>query len=164
MYRYARSRGATDTDAEDIVQEVEMSFFKALPGFEYDTRKGRFRAYLRSAVIHAMGRLGRKDAVRVAPLDPHAFDFESARQEAQADAQWTLEWRQHRFRWALGSVAGEFEDVTLRAFELNALGGVSVEETAKQLGLNKTSVYQAKSRILKRVRTVLQSLDPDEEI
>jgi RNA polymerase sigma-70 factor (ECF subfamily) len=111
-----------------------------------------------------MGRLARKDAVRGAPLDPHAFDFVAAQSEASADARWTHEWRLHRFRWALRCVVGEFEDLTVRAFQLNALEGVSVEETAKSLDLNKASVYQAKSRVLKRVRALLQSLDPDEEV
>jgi RNA polymerase sigma-70 factor (ECF subfamily) len=164
LYRYARSRGAKHADAEDIVQEVEMCFFKALPGFEYDARKGRFRAYLRSAVIHTMGRLARKEAHRAAPLDPHTFDFVSAHKDAGADAGWAHEWRQHRFRWALRSVVGDFEEVTVRAFQLNALEGVPAEETAKRLGLGKASVYQAKSRVLKRVRDLLQTLDPDEEV
>lgn len=164
LYGYARSRGAKHADAEDVVQEVEMCFFKALPGFEYDVQKGRFRAYLRSAVIHTMGRLARKDAHRAIPLDPHTFDFLSAQKEASADAEWTHEWREHRFRWALRSVVGEFEEVTIRAFQLNALDGVSAEETAKSLGLGIASVYQAKSRVVKRVRNLLQSLDPDEDV
>ena len=164
LYRYARSRGASHADAEDVVQEVEMCFFKALPGFEYDARKGRFRAYLRSAVIHTMGRLARKDALHAARLDPKAFDFVSAQKEASGDAQWTHEWRKHRFRWALRSVVGEFEEVTVQAFQLNALEGLSAEETAQTLAVSKASVYQAKSRVLKRVRAALRSADPDEDV
>jgi hypothetical protein len=41
LYRYARSRGASVVDAEDIVQDVEMALFKALDGFEYDGTKGQ---------------------------------------------------------------------------------------------------------------------------
>ncbi len=40
----------------------------------------------------------------------------------------------------------------------------SVEETAAALGLSKGSVYQARSRILRRLKEQLAALDPDNEI
>jgi RNA polymerase sigma-70 factor (ECF subfamily) len=56
LYRYARRRGASAVDAEDVVQDIELSLLKAMDGFEYDASKGRFRAYLRTAVVREMGR------------------------------------------------------------------------------------------------------------
>ena len=141
-----------------------MSLFKAMEGFEYDTRKGRFRGYLRTAVVHAMGRRAQKEAKQAKPLDPHAFDFIIAEKESSADARWEHEWRAHRLRWALRKVAPEFEPVTLKAFELHALRGVTVDEAAQQLGMSKASVYQAKSRVLRRVKEQLDTLDPDEDV
>lgn len=164
LYRYARGRGASHADAEDAVQEVEMSLFKAMDNFEYDARKGRFRSYLRSAVIHALGRRASRQAREPAGFDPALLGELAEGQPAPEDAQWEREWQLHRLRWALRSVAGEFEEKTLQAFELHVLGGLSVDETAEQLSLNKASVYQAKSRLLKRVRERLDALDPDAEI
>lgn len=164
LYRYARKRGASHNDAEDVVQEVIMSLFKAMEGFEYDARKGRFRGYLRTAVAHAMGRRAQKDAKQAKPLDPHAFDFIQAEKESSADARWEQEWRLHRLRWALRKVATEFEPVTLKAFELHALRGMTVDEAAQQLEISKASVYQAKSRVLRRVKEQLDTLDPDEDV
>lgn len=164
LYRYARQRGADHADAEDVVQEVVLSLFKAMDGFEYDARKGRFRGYLRTAVVHAMGRRAKKDDKHGKPLDPQAMDYLQAERESSADGRWEQEWRLHRLRWALRSIASEFEPVTLKAFELHALRGVPVEETADQLDMSKASVYQAKSRVLKRVKEQLRSLDPDEDV
>lgn len=164
LHRYARKRGASATDAEDIVQEVEMYLFKAMEGFEYDAAKGRFRSYLRSAVIHAMGRRAAKEARQGAPLDPRSFDHLAVEAEASGDARWEHEWRMHRLRWALRSIAGEFEDTTLQAFRLHVLAGRPVAETAQEVGLSRASVYQAKSRVLKRLRQRLQALDPDDEV
>ncbi len=164
LYRYARGRGAKHETAEDVVQEVTMYLFKAMEGFEYDARKGRFRSYLRSAVVHALGRRAVKEAKQPAPLDPHAFDFIRAEKESSADAKWEREWQMHRLRWALKSVADEFEEKTLKAFEVHALGGLSVEDTAKQVGISTSSVYQAKSRVLKRVKAKLDSIDPDADV
>ncbi len=164
LYRYARGRGAGHADAEDAVQEVELSLFKALPGFEYDTRKGRFRAYLRSAVVHALGRRADQQARQPVPLDPQKFDFVAGQEDASADARWEREWQLHRLRWALRSVADQFEPNTLKAFELHVLGGKTVEETAEAAGLSKASVYQARCRILKALKERLAAADPDGDL
>ena len=164
LYRYARSRGAAHADAEDIVQEVELSLFKAIHGFVYDARKGRFRGYLRSSVAHALGRRASKQAREHDGFDPRVLDCIAAEKDASSDGQWEREWRLHRLRWALRSVADEFEEKTLQAFQAHALGGLSVEETANELGLSKASVYQAKSRVIKRLKERLDSLDPDMDV
>lgn len=164
LYRYARSRGASHADAEDAVQEVEMYLFKAMDGFEYDVRKGRFRSYLRSAVVHALERRASKQARQAATVDPQRFDYVASEQEASADARWEREWQLHRLRWAMRSIAGEFDPPTLEAFEMYALGGRSVAETADKTGLSKASVYQAKSRVLKRLKERLDTLDPDGDV
>jgi len=160
LYRYARARGAKHEDAEDVVQEVEMYLFRAMDGFEYDARKGRFRAYLRAAVVHALGRRASKQARQPAVLDPHNFDFMSGIQEASEDARWEREWQFNRLRWAMRSIAGSFEPATLKAFQEHVLAGRSVDETAEELGLSKASVYQAKSRVLKSLKERLAAEDP----
>jgi RNA polymerase sigma-70 factor (ECF subfamily) len=164
LYRYARSRGASHADAEDIVQEVEMYLFKAVSGFEYDARKGRFRAYLRSAVVHAMARRASNQARQPMGLDPRTFDYLSSQKNGGADARWEHEWQLHRLRWAMRSVAEEFEPTTLKAFEMHVLAGRSVAETADTLKLSKASVYQAKSRILKCLKERLATMDPEGDV
>lgn len=164
LYRYARGRGASHPDAEDVAQEVEMYVFKAMSGFEYDARKGRFRSYLRSAVVHAMARRASKEARQATAIDPASFDYLSAEQDSQADARWEKEWQLHRLRWAMRRVAPEFEQKTLQAFQVHVLAGMSAEETADRLGISKATVYQAKSRILKRVKERLATLDPDGDV
>ncbi len=164
LYRYARARGASDADAEDVVQEVEMYLFKSIEQFEYDARKGRFRSYLRSAVVHALGRRAARAAHQPAALDPRNFDFVTSEREASADARWEREWQLHRLRWAMNAVAASFEPITLKAFELHVLAGRPVAETAAELGLSKASVYQARSRVLRALREHLAAADPDGDI
>ncbi|MCB9850886.1 MAG: RNA polymerase sigma factor [Phycisphaerales bacterium] len=164
LFRYARQRGASAVDAEDIVQEVEISLLKALDGFEYDAAKGRFRAYLRVAVIRAMGRRAGKEARQGELVDPHNFDYMSAVRDADSDDRWEQEWRAHRLRWALREVAASFEQVTIDAFRMHVLAGKTADETATALGISTASVYQAKSRVLKQVKQRLDELDPDEDV
>lgn len=61
-------------------------------------------------------------------------------------------------------VAGGFEPSTLKAFEMHVLAGRSVAETADKLGISKASVYQAKSRVLKRLRQRLAMADPEGDV
>ena len=164
LYRYARGRGASAVDAEDVVQEVEMYLFKAMQGFEYDVAKGRFRSYLRSAVLHAMGRRASKALKQGEPFDPRSFDYLAAERDAQSDERWEREWRQHRLRWALRAISKDVEPVTLEAFQTHVLQGTPVAETAEKLDISKASVYQAKSRVMKRLKERLDTLDPDENI
>ncbi|MEW6249654.1 MAG: sigma-70 family RNA polymerase sigma factor [Planctomycetota bacterium] len=164
LYRYARARGASDADAEDVVQEVELGLFRAMEGFEYDARQGRFRSYLRSAVVHALGRRADRQARQPAALDPQNFDHFAGNAEAEADERWEREWQLHRLRWALHEIAADFEPATLRAFEIHVLQGRPVEDTAAELGLSKASVYQARSRVLKALRERLAQLDPEGDV
>ncbi len=164
LYRYARYRGASAVDAEDVVQEVEMQLFQAIDGFEYDARRGRFRAYLHTAVIHALARRASKQAGQPLKLDPREFDHLAAQREADTDAEWEVEWQLNRLRQAVQAIAGEFEPHVLKAFEMHVLAGRPVVDTAEHLGVSKWTVYRAKSRVLGRVRDKLAELDPDEDI
>lgn len=161
LYRYARGRGANHADAEDIVQEVEMQFFKAIDGFEYDARKGRFRGYLRTAVVHAMARRANRERRQPAELDPHTFDHVARQQAEVPDEQWETEWQLQRLRWALQSIAEEFDAPTLKAFEMHVLAGVPAPEVAERLGVSKWCVYRAKNRLLERLKATLDQMDPD---
>jgi DNA-directed RNA polymerase specialized sigma24 family protein len=52
----------------------------------------------------------------------------------------------------------EFDDRTLGAFELSSLRGVPVAETAAQCGMSLDQVYVARSRVTKRLRSLVEEL------
>ncbi len=151
LYRYARRRGVGHDEAEDIVQEVLLNVFQAFDRFQYDRRRGGFRAYLRAAVVHALSRRAVKKARPEVPWTPELLATIADPDEG-VDALWEREWQLHRLRFAMRVVAKEFEPSTLEAFRLHVLADWSVEATARHLGLSHASIYQAKSRILKRLR------------
>ncbi len=163
LYRYARSRGVGHEDAEDVVQVVESSFFKVIDRFEYDARKGRFRAYLRSAVVHAMARQADRQAKRAEKLDPRQFDLLAEAQQDAADEEWEREWQLNELREAMAQIAGELDEITLKAFELHVLAGLSVVETAEMLQISKWRVYRARNRVLARLTHWSDARDAPEE-
>jgi len=162
LTRYARRRGASPSEAEDIVQDVEMYVFKAAERFQYDPSKGRFRGYLKVAVIHAMARRSSKRAKLEPVLHPDQLASLAA-SDPGADAEWEHEWQLHRLSWALRSITPEFEPNTVEAFRLHVLCAWPVDSVAEQLGMSRGSVYQAKSRVLKRLKERIDSLDPADD-
>ena len=84
-----------------------------------------------------------------------------AKTDAIHDAAWQREQYLHRVRWAMRSIASEFEPVTVEAFRLYVLANRPVGETAEQLGVSRDSIYQAKSRGLKRLREKVALLESD---
>jgi len=162
LYRYARRRGATHAEAEDVVQDVQLYVFKAIDRFNYDSSRGRFRGYLRTAVVHALARGASEQARREAILDPQVI-AQVSDAEGPTDAEWDREWQLHRLRWALRSIAKEFEPLTLQAFRLHVLGDWSADDTGKHLGLSRASVYQAKSRVLRRLKDRIESVESSDE-
>jgi len=163
LYRYARARGASHTNAEDIVQEVEMQLFQTMDGFEYDVRKGKFRSYLRTAVIHALTRRADKECRQPAGLDPRLLDSCVNGRDADRDEEWMREWRLHLLRRTVQEIANEFDSTTLKAFEMCVLAGKPVADTAGLLDISIWSVYRARKRVLERLKSRLGSLDPDED-
>jgi RNA polymerase sigma factor (sigma-70 family) len=152
IFAFARRRGLQPADADDVVQETLAAAHRALPTFEYDPRKGRFRGWLKTAAVRAadLRRRARGDALH------HAADDASALAAAEADpeieAQWDAEWRRYHVRLATAKVRDEFNGKDLAAFEACTVDGAPPAEVAASLGLSVDSVYQAKSRIVKRLR------------
>jgi len=161
LYGYARRRGASHLEAEDVAQEVTMYLFKAMERFEYDAARGRFRGYLRCAVANALSRRQTRKARMEKYVSPESLEALSQGLN-EKDEEWEHEWRLHQLRQALQSVSSEFESTTLEAFRLHALAGRSVDETANVLGLSKGSVYQAKCRVLKRLKEQIEQFDIDD--
>lgn len=163
LMRYAQKRGASVAEAEDIAQEVEISLFKVMDHFQYDKQRGRFRSYLRTAVIHAQGRRATAKN-RQQPLLPAEILTALPDDDDSADATWEREWQLHRLRWLLRSIAGEFEPLTLEAFRLHVLAGWTPDATADMLATSKANVYQAKSRVLKRLKERMLEAGPDDDL
>lgn len=161
LYRYARRRGASHLEAEDIAQDVTLYLFKAMERFEYNPARGRFRGYLRFAVVTALARRQARGARQGTPTNPEILDTMTAAPDL-ADAEWEREWQLHRLRTALQAISSVFEPATMEVFRAHVLAGCSVDDTAQKLGVSKSSVYQAKSRVLKALKVHVDRLDQEE--
>ncbi|MHC4588310.1 MAG: sigma-70 family RNA polymerase sigma factor [Planctomycetota bacterium] len=151
---FAQRRGLQAADCEDVLQEVMLSLSKAMPNFQYDPGKGKFRSYLKTAALHAIFRKSHQKHGEVA-----LGSLEEATRIAEADAAvdeaWELEWQRYHLEHAMRTLRSEFNQTEREAFRRYALDGHDARRTAADLGISVNQVYQAKSRMLKRLEEVI---------
>lgn len=159
--RFGAGRGLQPADCDDLVQEVLLALTQAMRSFEYDPAKGSFRAYLKTITIRAVSKIIRKR--RAAPSLAAIEDIaELGGEDESLAAAWEAEWRANHVRRAMRLLEGEFRVAELRSFQRYALEGQHAREVATTLGQTVNQVYQAKSRITKRLAELIELQVQDE--
>ncbi len=149
---FALRRGLQSADAEDVMQDVFVALTQGMRNFEYDPAKGRFRGFLKTITVRA---IGKRQRGRKAPIAQSAAELVIDAAPADDEADWDAEWRQYHLRAAMQRVRMEFRATDLRAFELLTREQREPRSVAAEVGISVDSVYQAKSRILKRLRELV---------
>jgi RNA polymerase sigma-70 factor (ECF subfamily) len=145
---YCRNRGFAVDDARDIAQDVFVRLLKALPKFELDHSRGRFRTWLWQVTYSAMTDPKRADRRRGAA--------ERAWRERKCvpDDQetWRKLARRRVLECALQKVRANTSDRTWDFFEKHLILGQPAASVAAELGKSEGAVYTAASRVLALVR------------
>ena len=69
--------------------------------------------------------------------------------------------RRHSNATGLITIRGGFTDATWQAFWQTAVEGQSPQEAARDLGLTQAAVYLARSRIMARLKELIQQVQGD---
>lgn len=155
----ARRHGLQRADCDDVLQDSLIEVTRSLESFEYDRARGRFRNYLRQVVLRATYRKIRQKYV--ANSQQYLEDFPGATEiepgaGGDGEDMWELEWRRHHVRQALRTIEAEFNESNRTAFIMCTAQEHSPHAVAELLGISVDQVYQAKSRILKRLQAVIE--------
>ncbi|MBT5382938.1 MAG: sigma-70 family RNA polymerase sigma factor [Phycisphaerae bacterium] len=154
---FARNAGLPAQEADDVLQDVLMGFFRVSDRFEYDPKKGRFRGYLKRVTLNAIRARHRKKRPTTGfddTVDPPA--------ESDLDAAWDRQWTEQLLQRAMGEARNEVEERTWQSFELYGVRGVPAEEVAKETGMTPAAIRHAKMRLTRRVREIVERLRDDE--
>ena len=159
IHDYGRRRGLQDADAADLAQEVLQAVAKSADRFDYDTRKGSFRGWLftitRNKLINLVERLRRQ---RLGSGDC-SVAIDQLATIPDNDALWEQQHQWWLVHWAADQVKDEFESKTWRAFMMTSIDQVSPAEVGSRLEMSVGSVYIAKSRLLARLKQVIQEVE-----
>jgi RNA polymerase sigma-70 factor (ECF subfamily) len=159
IYHYARKQGLQDADAVDLSQEIISAVAGAVGDFDYDPRRGSFRGWLLTVVRRKLANWRRAQAIRPQGSGDTATHqvLEQLPQPADRDEAWETEWEQRLFAWACGEVRRDVADVTWQAFWKTAIDDQPGKQVAVELGISVAAVYQARSRVVARLKELIQS-------
>jgi RNA polymerase sigma-70 factor (ECF subfamily) len=161
--RWCRDWGLQDADCQDVTQTVLMKLLKAMQSFRYDPSQ-RFRAWLKTVTHHAWQDLVRSRRKMIeggkAASDDDPLRALAARDELGEQLEAAYE--QELVECALVRVRPRVQPPTWEAFRLTALEELSGAEAAAQLGMAVTSVYKAKSNVLKLLEAEVRYLEGGE--
>jgi len=162
IYHWCRHSGLQPDDAADVVQEVLASVAKSIDGFERSESGGSLRAWLWGITRHRLldhfrrrqgmpeaqgGTAAQQQMLRVpVASEPSAIGS----QPGVKDPLWGR---------ALDSVRAEFEQRTWQAFWRVVVDEQRPADVAQELGMSIRAVYQAKGRVLRRMRLQLTDLE-----
>jgi len=152
VYGYCRRRGLGEFDAADVGQIVFTRISRAIAGFEYDPQRGKFRHWLGAIVRNEIHRFKAKDRRREQAEGAGEDDLLNHVADSGEDPEWVEQFNRHVFQLAQERTRGHFEEPTWRAFELLWFENRPAAEVAKELNLAVDRVYEAKARVLRRLR------------
>jgi len=141
----AARMGLHHHDAEEVVQNVLLQLWKKLPAFEYDSRKGRFRAWLCTVTANEVKMLLRRKASS-SPSQDEIAELGRAMEATQTDDFAEREWARYVTARAWSLVEAQLGEKEKSAFEMVSRG-MSVEEVGAALGIATSSVYVYKKRV-----------------
>ncbi|MCM8535694.1 MAG: sigma-70 family RNA polymerase sigma factor [Lentisphaeraceae bacterium] len=152
IYLVVRGMNVGHHDAEDLVQSVMLAIWQKIPEFEYQPSRSKFRTWLcritRNKVV---------DYIRSATSESRKVDGvvndEVSLPEIEQLAE--REWKAHITDVAWQNIQSEFNESTLKCFELMQNDG-NAKEVAAKLEISESSVYvffkRVKDRFIKEVR------------
>lgn len=163
IYKWCRRSGLTAENAADVLQEVLSAVLLYLPNFRRDRSQDSFSGWLATITRnkvrdHYRRQHGKAEARGGSTAQRHMAQIpqppEPAEDCIQSDDESAacLSWQ------ALEMIRLEFETHTWDAFWQVTVQGRQPSDVAIDLGMSVPAVYMAKSRILRRLRQVIESL------
>ena len=145
LLSYVRSLGVPMEDARDVVQDVFARLVRALPEFELDHTRGRFRTWLRQVANSAIAdwaRRKRHQAKEEEAWRDRLAAMENASGE-ESDADWEAAHHKRVLDFVLSRVRTETQPKTWACFEQHALQGRPSADVGAELGPTTNAVCEA---------------------
>ncbi|WP_077026346.1 RNA polymerase sigma factor [Fuerstiella marisgermanici] len=161
VYRSARRMGLQAADADDCAQEVLSSVARSVSKWLQRDNRGPFRAWLfriaRNTAIDFLTR--RKHQPWAEGGDAAAAELGKIEAPPDVSSHFNLEYHREMFLRASEIVRQQVNETNWQAFYRTSVLLESVEEAGHQLGVSTGRVYLARSRVMKRLQQVVQTME-----
>src|SRR5438132_7851613 len=168
LQQFIRSRGYTETEAEDLTQEFLLHLLEHSTLQRAERMRGKFRSFLLGALMRFLAdeydrRRAQKRGSGTAPLPLDKHEEEAAGALEPGAIFFDREWALAVLENALRTAQGEFETgggaslfAVLRRFLPGSLEAPSYEEAATQLGLSQSALKSELHRLRQRFKTLVR--------
>lgn len=170
IHRIALARGLQDADAQDLTQHVFMAVAASIGRWEKSTESTRFRHWLRrvtrNAILNAISRrppdqaTGTSSYQNIVTEIPERADHSL---DDETDSLIELEYRRELYLRAAAFVRTDVDPITWQAFERTVIGGISNAQAAQELSKSIGTIYAARSRVMKRLRTAIAEIEENQK-
>ena len=158
VYYWIRDVELSPEHAEDVSQQVFMAVIQNLKTFQRTKPADSFRAWIRIITRSKIADHFRKNTgVEIALGGDKSLNEVAAENDEEDDRDKAI-----LYQKAVQFIKGEFSDKYCKAFLMLVVDGIAAKDVADNLGMTVTTVYTAKSRILKRLRVEFADLIDDE--
>jgi RNA polymerase sigma-70 factor (ECF subfamily) len=154
---YARRRGLTRSEAEEVRDACLEVLARKIPDFDYDPARGGFKAWLyRIASFKVV------DALRLRRRRGETLDEACVVDPSPGiDAAWEDEWRREHLRAGLEEVRKRVPVRVWQVFALIAHEGCTIDDVCLRLQLAPGQVYRARAQVLAHLRAYLAGFDAE---
>ena len=152
LFHWALKSGLQQHDAAELVQEVFVTLLQALPKFEYNQQKS-FRAWLFTVMRNKWTDLERRRGAKEVQSTLSGISTPSELVELEE-----AEYRTYLIQRAFQLMEKDFEATTIAAFRATALEDRAAADVARELGISENAVYQARKRVMAKLRESLDGM------
>ena len=170
VLRLLRQRGLQEADARDVTQQVVLAVTQAVENWQPDGQAASFRRWLfaiarklalkyiqRGATTRGPARrgVGGSDMVVLLKSLPEP--------EHRTVVAFDDEYRNEIFDLAAERVRGDFRESTWQAFWRTCVSNEPIAEVADSLGMTTGNVYVARSRVIARMRQIVEECEAERD-
>lgn len=168
VFRLVRRRGLQEADAQDVTQQVIIAVMNAVDSWQPDGKERSFRRWLygiaRKLTVRFLQRelpLRGRPQCGLAGSELISLLNSLPEPDDGTVEQFDEEYRDALFRLSADRVRHEFRDAVWNAFWRTFVMNEPVAEVADDLGMTVGYVYVSRSRVIARLRQVVQEIESE---
>ncbi len=167
VYNVGKSKGLTDDECNDLVQDVMLRFFKQQEKFDFDPNVAKFRTYFGKIVSGKIVDIFRKRWETKGTLTSED-EFKIGVDEStvsEIDSIFIENYRKMILERSKDMLREKVDAKTYQAFELFAEQGRDIKLVSEILNMSPNQIYVAKNRCIASLKKIIQELhDADPEL
>lgn len=153
--------GLSPEDREDASQTVLVNLTKSIDQWNSDSEQASFRGWLyrvaKNTILNYLKSKSHRWTHHHQTGNEHMIE-----KIDQLDAGYEIEFLRQAMLYLAQKIKSDFEPTNWSAFWLTYSQQMTVEEAATELGISKSRVYVARSRIIKRLKLEALRLNEDD--